>query len=75
MIRSGLAADGRTDIEAGDQDRKLTVSLPASVVRQLKVRMAADETTVRALILEALASTGYAVPVTEIRDRRRREAV
>ncbi len=52
-------------------DRKLTLTLPASVVRQLKARTAAEDTTVRALVLEALARAGYAVPAEEIRDRRR----
>ena len=55
------------------QDRKLTLSLPAPVVRQLRDRMAREETTLRALILEALSKAGYAVPVAEIRDRRRRD--
>jgi len=55
-------------------DHKLTVSLPAQVVRQLKQRMVAEETTIRALLLEALHRAGYAVPAAEIRDRRKREA-
>lgn len=52
-------------------DRKLTLSLPADVVRQLRERMAREETTLRALVLEALRQAGYAVPAVEIRDRRR----
>lgn len=64
-----------TDPAAGQStaaaDRKLTVSLPASVLRQLKARMATHDTTLRALVLEALAAAGYAVPEGEIRDRRR----
>jgi hypothetical protein len=36
--------------------------------------MAAEETTIRALVLEALQIAGYAVPVEEIRDRRRNAA-
>ena len=55
-----------------ETDRKITLSLPASVVQALKVRMAAEDTTMRALILEALAVTGYNVAADEIRDRRRR---
>lgn len=55
-------------------DHKLTVSLPTQVVHQLKQRMVAEETTIRALLLEALHRAGYVVPITEIRDRRRREA-
>ena len=55
-------------------DRKLTLILPASVVRQLRERLAREDTTLRALVLEALAGAGYAVPAAEIRDRRRRPA-
>jgi hypothetical protein len=58
-----------------DGDRKLTLSLPSGVVRQLKGRMAREETTLRALVLEALRAAGYVVPAVEIRDRRRREAL
>jgi hypothetical protein len=61
-----------TLLPAGPDDRKLTLSLPAGVVRQLRDRMARDETTLRALVLEALMKAGYAVPESEIRDRRRR---
>ena len=56
----------------GDGDRKITLTLPAVVVRQLKRRMAAEETTMRALVLTALADTGYDVPQGDLRDRRRR---
>lgn len=56
---------------AAPDDRKLTLSLPAAVVRQLRERMAREETTLRALVLEALRQAGYAVPDAEIRDRRR----
>jgi len=55
-------------------DRKLTLSLPAPVVRQLRARMAAQDTTVRALVLDALRRAGYAVAPAEIRDRRRGSA-
>jgi len=52
-------------------DRKLTVTLPAAVLRALRARTVARETTIRALLLEALAAAGYPVPAAEIRDRRR----
>lgn len=52
-------------------DRKVTVSLPQSVIRQLRVRVADEDTTIRALILRALAQAGYDIPAVEIRDRRR----
>jgi hypothetical protein len=55
-----------------EPDRKVTLTLPAAVVRELKRRMAAEDTTMRALVLEALAETGYNVAADELRDRRRR---
>lgn len=54
-----------------DPGRKLTLTLPAAVLRQLRQRMAEEDTTLRALVLEALQQAGYAVPEAEIRDRRR----
>ena len=66
---SGLP--GGAAAPAPGPDRKLTLSLPAGVVRQLRARTAGEETTLRALVLEALAGAGYAVPAGEIRDRRR----
>lgn len=54
-----------------EPDRKLTLTLPAAVLRQLRQRMAEEDTTLRALVLEALQQAGYAVPESEIRDRRR----
>jgi hypothetical protein len=55
-----------------DPDRKVTLTLPAAVVRELKRRMALEDTTMRALVLQALANAGYGVPKGELRDRRRR---
>ncbi len=55
-----------------EPDRKVTLTLPAPVVRELKRRMAAEDTTMRALVLEALAESGYDVAADELRDRRRR---
>jgi len=52
-------------------DSKITLSLPQSVLRQLRLRTVAHETTMRALMLDALAKAGYAVDMEEIRDRRR----
>jgi hypothetical protein len=52
-------------------DSKITLSLPQAVLRQLRLRTVADETTIRALMLDALAKAGYAVDMEEIRDRRR----
>lgn len=57
---------------AEEPDRKVTLTLPTALVRELKRRMAAEDTTMRALVLEALAEAGYDVAVDELRDRRRR---
>ncbi|MEK0085309.1 hypothetical protein [Benzoatithermus flavus] len=73
LARAPIGDEAAGPAMAGGPDRKLTLSLPAGVVRQLRARMAAEETTLRALVLEALAGAGYAVPAGEIRDRRRRE--
>ena len=55
-----------------EPDRKVTLTLPAPVVRELKRRMATEDTTMRALVLEALAESGYHVATEDLRDRRRR---
>ena len=55
-----------------DADRKITLMLPEVVVRELKQRMAAEDTTMRVLVLAALAEAGYHVPKGALRDRRRR---
>lgn len=68
---SAHRADGELR-EPPPGDRKLTLALPASVVRQLRARTAAEDTTIRALVLDALARAGYRVDDDEIRDRRRR---
>ena len=60
--------------QGGPPDRKLTVLLPADVLRQLRTRVAEDDTTMRALVLDALARAGYRVDAAEIRDRRRPES-
>jgi hypothetical protein len=59
-------------VDADEPDRKVTLTLPAPVVRELKRRMAAEDTTMRALVLEALAESGYSIATDELRDRRRR---
>lgn len=63
---------GRQEPGGAEGDRKLTLSLPETVIRQLRRRMASEDTTMRALVLGALQEAGYAVPAAEIRDRRRR---
>lgn len=50
---------------------QLTVLAPADTVRALRIAAAERTTTVRALVLEALAKAGWPVPKGELRDRRR----
>lgn len=50
---------------------QLTVLAPADTVRALRIAAAERTTTVRALVLEALAKAGWPVPKDELRDRRR----
>ena len=57
---------------APPDDRKLTLSLPQSWCRHLRDRMAHEETTLRALMLEALMQVRLCRAGSEIRDRRRR---
>ena len=68
-----LMAPAAPPPQGGPPDRKLTVLLPATVLRQLRTRVAEDDTTMRALVLDALARAGYQVDAAEIRDRRRSE--
>jgi hypothetical protein len=49
----------------------LTIVVPDQTRKALKVAAAEQGTTVRALVLEALAAAGYEVPEGELGDRRR----
>lgn len=53
------------------QGEQLTVLVPAATLRALRIAAAERTTTVRALVLEALAKAGWPVPKDEMRDRRR----
>lgn len=50
---------------------QLTVLAPAETLKALKVAAAENGTTVRALVLAALAKAGWPVPQEEMRDRRK----
>jgi hypothetical protein len=51
-------------------DSKITLTLPRSVLRQLRARTVTEETTIRALMLQALADSGYMIDADEICDKR-----
>lgn len=62
--RTRQAAKGRGP---GSQ---LTVIVPEALLKELKVKAATENTTLRTLVLEALHKAGYKVGKDELRDRR-----
>jgi len=60
----------RTDAATGEPDRQVTVMLPASVVRAMRMRAAELDETIRTVVLRALLADGFKVPTEEIADRR-----
>lgn len=78
-MRAALAADLTTfgedsgdDIsdDTGDDDIAFQVTLPRSVIRQIRLLAAEEETTHRAVILRVLRAAGLAVPEGADVDRR-----
>ena len=61
----------RTGAKARGAGKPLQIVLPEDTMKALKHEAVEQETSVRAIILQALAKAGYPVPATEIRDRRR----
>jgi hypothetical protein len=53
-----------------DPEHQLTIKVPASVMKALRLRAASRGETIRATILRALAKDGLRVPPTELLDRR-----
>ena len=56
--------------DAGEPDKQVTVMLPASVVRAMRMRAAEQDETIRTVVLRALLADGFKVPAEEIADRR-----
>ena len=50
----------------------LMVQVPLGTLAALRVKAAIEQTTVRALVLDALYRADYPVPLEELADRRRR---
>jgi len=63
-----IADDARDEI--GDDDIAFQVTLPRSVIRQIRLLAAEEETTHRAVILRVLRAAGLAVPEGADVDRR-----
>jgi hypothetical protein len=49
----------------------LQINVPVELLRELKVKAAQDDTTLRHIILQALQAAGYGVDNEELKDRRR----
>ena len=56
---------------ANAKSENLQLKVPAPLKRQLAVDAAANGVTIRALILKALAKSGYKISEDEIRDKRK----
>jgi hypothetical protein len=51
-------------------EKRLSVMVPADVMRQIKRTMADEDATTRTVVLRALQQAGYDIPEDEIADRR-----
>ena len=67
--QSKRAASSGSNNQA-DQETRLSVVLPASIVRATKVHAAERGMTLRAIVLTALQAIGVKVPPSLIADRR-----
>lgn len=65
------AAVEPTGAKARGSGKPLQIVLPEATMKALKLAAVEQDTSVRAIILQALAKAGFPVPATEIRDRRR----
>ena len=73
--RIELAFDNETaSVDVGAEDVAFQVTLPRSVVRQIRVLAAKKDTTQRAIVLRALRQAGLWVPEGTDVDRRGRTA-
>ena len=70
-LPGGLLADPNADAAPhGDEDLAFQVTLPRSVIRQIRLLAAEDATTQRAIILRALRAAGLMIPEGADVDRR-----
>jgi hypothetical protein len=53
-----------------EEDAQLSVVLPASIVKAVKVRAAERGETLRQTVLRALLADGFKIPAREVVDRR-----
>jgi hypothetical protein len=53
------------------EGRAVQVVMPHDTLRSIRQRATEDDTTVRVVILQALAKAGFPVPADELKDRRR----
>ena len=58
--------------KAKSDQKGLMIQMPAETLTAIKVKAATEDSTVRAVVLEALAAAGHPVPEGELTDRRKR---
>jgi hypothetical protein len=58
---------------AKPKGENITIStvLPKAIIKQMKVKAAQEDKTIRVIILEALAQTGFTVDPAELVDKRK----
>ena len=58
---------------AKPKGENITIStvLPKDIIKQMKVKAAQEDKTIRVIILEALAQTGFTVDPAELVDKRK----
>ena len=49
----------------------LQLNVPVELMRELKIKAATDDTTLRHIVLKALKAAGWGVDDEELKDRRR----
>lgn len=54
-----------------EPQKSIQAYVPASLVRELNIKAAQEDTTVRTIILKGLKALGMVVPEDELRDRRK----
>ena len=65
------ASAAQTKKPQGGKNITVTTILPKSVIKQLRIKAAEEDTTIRVEILKALRSAGYNVDEAELIDRRK----
>jgi hypothetical protein len=68
---NGSTKSARSERAGNVQQQQLVVQLPAITIKALKVAALERDSTVRAMLLEAIAKAGYPVPSGQAVDLRK----